>query len=120
MNFSSTTHPAAFSSVACNASVACDAHSNPHAAADAQRGEALLGVALLHLVQQRDQHAGAGSADRMADRDRATIDVDLGSIPAEVLVDRAGLRGESLVGLDQIEIADVPAGLLQRGARSRD
>ena len=32
-----------------------DAHGDAHAAADAQRGEALLGVAALHLVQQRDR-----------------------------------------------------------------
>src|SRR5436190_12378950 len=141
MNFSSTTHPRAFISrsyafslrepvptslenavVQSRAmpSVTCNAHSNTHAAADAQRGEALLGVALLHLVQQRHQYAGTGSSDGMADRDRAAIDVDLGGIPAEILVDRTGLRGEGLVGLDQIEIADVPAGLLQRGAGSRD
>src|ERR1700744_3796633 len=76
--------------IACNArSVPCNTHSNTHATADAQRGEALLGVALFHLVQQRHQHAGAGSADGMADRDRAAVDVDLGRIPAEVLVDRA-------------------------------
>src|SRR3954467_12447899 len=110
MKFSSTTHPRAFSSVY---SVACDAHGDSHAAADAQSGEALLGIALLHFVQQRDQHAGAGSADRVADRDRAAIDVDLGRIPAEVLVDRTSLGCERLVGLDQIEVADVPAGLLQ-------
>src|ERR1700692_1376470 len=97
--------------------VACNAHRNTHAATDAQGGEALLGIALLHLVEQRHQHAGAGGADGVADRDRATVDVDLGRIPAEVLVDRAGLRGEGLIGLDQIEVADVPAGLLQRGAR---
>jgi hypothetical protein len=39
----------------------------------------------------------------VTDRNRAAIDVDLGGIPAEVLVDRAGLRGEGLIGLDQIE-----------------
>src|SRR5262249_32170274 len=96
------------------------AHRDAHAAADAERREALLGVALLHFVEQRHQHPSAGSADRMADRDRAAVDVDLRGVPAEVLVDRAGLRGERLVGLDQIEIADVPAGLLERGARCRD
>ena len=48
------------------------------------------------------------------------LTLTLDGIPAEVLVDRAGLRREGLVGLDQIEIADVPAGLLQRGARGRD
>ena len=90
-------------------SVASDTHRNTHAAADAERGEALLGIALLHFVQQGHEHARAGSADRVADRDRAAVDVDLGRIPAQVLVDRAGLRRECLVGLDQIEIADAPA-----------
>src|SRR3954471_15040360 len=93
-------------------SIACEAHRDAHAAADAQRGEALLGIALLHLMQQRHQHARAGSADRVADRDSAAIDIDLSRVPTEVLVDRAGLRRERLVGLDQVEIADAPPGLL--------
>src|ERR1700761_1779687 len=109
--------PTAFAAVRL---VACNAHSDAHAAADAQRGEALLRIALLHFVQQRHQYARTGGADRMADRDRAAIDVDLGRIPAEVLVDRAGLRREGFVGLDQVEIADAPAGFFQRGARGRD
>src|SRR6476646_7254139 len=100
--------------------LAFDAHCNTHAAADAERGEALLGIALLHLVEQRHQHASAGGADRMTDRDRAAVDVDLRRIPAEVLVDGASLRCERLVRFDQIEIADVPARLLERCTRSRD
>src|SRR4051812_22033602 len=36
--------------------VACDAHGDAHAATDAQGGKALLGVALLHFMQQRHQH----------------------------------------------------------------
>src|SRR5580692_5767124 len=96
------------------------AHCDAHAAADAQRGEALLYIALLHLVQQRHQHAGARRADRMAERDRAAVDVDLRGIPAEVLVDRAGLRRKGFVCLDQVEVLDLPAGLLERGARGRD
>src|SRR5215831_16019496 len=56
----------------------------------------------------------------MAERDRPAVDVDLRCIPAEILVDGAGLRGERLVRFDQIEIADSPAGLLERGARRRD
>src|SRR5882762_3856405 len=91
---------------------ALHAHGDAHAAADAERGEALLGVTLLHLEEQRHQHAAARGADRMAERDRPAVDVDLRGVPAEVLVDRTGLRGERLVGLDQIEIADAPAGLL--------
>ena len=41
----------------------------------------------------------------MADGDGAAIDVDLAGVPAHVLVDGAGLRGEGLVGFDQIEVA---------------
>src|ERR1700726_1602938 len=89
------------SSVLCRLSF--QAHRDAHAAADAQRGEALLGVALLHLVKQRHQHAGARRADRMADGNGAAVDVDLAGVPAEVLVDGASLRGERLVGFDQIE-----------------
>src|SRR5580692_7177505 len=80
----------------CRALVARDAHRNSHAAADAQRRKALLRVTLLHFVEQRHQNARARRADRMAERDRATIDVDPGGIPAEIMVDRAGLRGERL------------------------
>ena len=54
----------------------------------------------------------------MAEGDRAAVDVDLVDIPAELLVDRAGLGGEGLVGFDQVEIVDRPAGLLQRLAGS--
>src|SRR5206468_12838380 len=73
---------------------ALDAERDAHAAADAERGQPLVQVALLHLVQQRDEHAGAGRPDRVADGDGAAIDVDLGGVPSEVLVDGAGLGGE--------------------------
>ena len=41
-------------------------------------------------------------------------------IEAELLVDRQRLRREGLVRLDEVEVADLPAGLLQRLARGRD
>jgi len=96
------------------------AHRHAHTAADAQRGEALLRAAALHLVDQRVEDAGARSTDRVANGDRPAVDVDDVGVPAHVLVDRAGLRREGLVGLDEIEVADRPAGLLQRPARGRD
>src|SRR5437879_5988301 len=99
---------------------ALDAHGDAHAAADAERGQALLRAALLHLVEQGHQHARTRRADRMAERDGAAIDVDLGRIPAEILVDRAGLRGEGLVRLDQVEVLDLPAGLGERCPAGRD
>src|SRR6516162_10879166 len=99
---------------------ALDAHGDAHAAADAQRGEAFLGVALLHFVEQRDQHARAGRSDRMANRDRTTVDIDLAGVPAKVLVDRAGLGGKRLVCFDEVEVADGPARLLEGGAGRRN
>src|SRR6267154_3623022 len=68
--------------------VALHAHGDAHAAADAERGQALLGVALLHLVEQRGEHARARGADRVTERDRAAIDVELGRVEAQFLADR--------------------------------
>src|SRR5262245_29458300 len=105
------------------ASIARYAHGHAHAAADAQGGKPLVGVAALHLKQQRVEHAPAGSTDRMPDGDGAAIDVDLVGVPAQTLVDGASLGRERLVGLDQVEVLDAPAGLLQGllggGDRSR-
>src|SRR4051812_16454317 len=56
---------------------AFDGEGNPHAAADAQRSDALLGLAALHLVQERDEDAAAGRTDGVPDRDRTAVDVDL-------------------------------------------
>src|SRR5262245_62012060 len=72
-----------------NGALALQTHGNAHAATNAERGETLLGVAPLHLEKQRHENARAGGADRVTDGDRATIDVDLGGVPAEVLVDGA-------------------------------
>src|SRR5690554_4393845 len=53
------------------------------AAAEAERGEAVLRVARVHGVDECDEHAGAGGADRVAERDRAAIHVDAVPVPAE-------------------------------------
>src|SRR3954452_15493428 len=87
---------------------ALHAHRDAHPATDTECGEALLGVALLHFEEQRCEHARAGRADRMADRDGAAVHVDLRSVPTEILVHGAGLRRKGLVRLDEIEIADIP------------
>src|SRR3546814_7501098 len=42
--------------------------------------------------------------------------VDLGGVPAHFLVHRQRLRGERLIGFDQIEIGDFPARLFERAA----
>ena len=60
-----------------------DAHGHAHAAADAERGEALLGAGTLHLVQQGGEDPRAGRADRVADGDGAAVDVDLGRVETQ-------------------------------------
>ena len=49
--------------------------SRAHPAADAHRDHAVAGLAPLHLVEQRRRQLGAGAAERMAERDRAAVDV---------------------------------------------
>src|ERR1044072_9426155 len=98
-------------------SIPLDAEGDAHAAADTQGGEALLGVALLHFVEKGGEDAGARGADRVADRDRAAVDVDLVGVPAELLADRERLGGERLIGFDEVEIGDRPAGFLERALR---
>ena len=89
-------------------------------AADAQGGEALLRVATDHLVQQGHQHPAAGRADRVAKGDGAAVDVDPGGIPAQFPTHRQGLRGEGLVGLDQVQLLQAPAGLVERATGGGD
>ena len=58
------------------------------------------------LERQRQQQARAGHAERMAERDRAAVDVDLVAIEAELLLDGEILRGERLVDLDEIDVVE--------------
>ena len=57
-------------------------------------------------VEHRVLQPGAGHAERVADRDRAAVDVEPVEVDAEVLVGRHHLRGERLVDLDQVDVAD--------------
>mmetsp|Transcript_78098 Transcript_78098/g.205028 ORF Transcript_78098/g.205028 Transcript_78098/m.205028 type:complete len:287 (-) Transcript_78098:240-1100(-) len=56
----------------------------------------------------------------MSDRDGATVHVDLRGVPAHLLVDGERLGGEGLVGLDDVEVLDLPACPLQAFPRGRD
>src|ERR1700730_4667382 len=96
---------------------AFDGERNAHPAADAQCRQATLCIALLHLVQQRYEDAGARSTDRMADGDGTAVDIHDAGVPSHVLVDRDRLRGERLVRLDEIKVGNFPAGLLERPPR---
>ena len=57
-----------------------------HAAADAESGDTALGLALQHFVQQRHGNATSCAADRMPQRNRAAIHVQLVVIEIQLAV----------------------------------
>src|SRR5689334_14178476 len=77
-----------------------------HAAADAQRGQAVTEVLALEFVHERAQDHAAGGAQRMAHGDRAAVDVDLVHVKAHVADEAQDDGGEGLVDLHQVEVID--------------
>src|SRR4051794_2771303 len=75
-----------------------------HAAADAERGEAVLAARAVQLVDERAEDHAAGSAQRMAHGDGAAVDVDLLEVQAHVADEPQHHRGERLVDLHQVEV----------------
>ena len=84
------------------------------AAADAHRDDAPLGLAAGAFLQQVAGAACAGHAERMADRDRAAVDVVLGRIDAELVARVEALAGEGLVQLPEVDVVDLEAVALQQ------
>ena len=70
--------------------------------------------------QQRRQQPGAGRAERMAERDRAAADVDPVQVAPVSRCQAARPTGERLVDLDQVDLAELEAGALQRVRGRRD
>src|SRR5579872_1271546 len=79
----------------------CDALPDP----DAHRREAVPAAAAPQFVQQRGCDPRAACAKRMAERNRAAVDVRLRERKFQVAQTCDRLRGEGLVDLDEIEIA---------------
>ena len=85
------------------------------AAALAHRLQAVAAAGALELVQQRGHQPGAGRAERVAERDRAAVDVDLGEVGAGLLLPREHDRRERLVDLDEVDVVERHA----RSSRAR-
>src|SRR5215510_482091 len=68
-----------------------------HSAADAHCDHSVASLAALHLVKQRGRQFRARAAERVAERDRAAVDVQPFEIEVQFLNDRQSLRGEGLV-----------------------
>src|SRR5580700_7696947 len=83
------------------------------AAAAAQPGGAEPSAAPAELVAQVHREPGAGGADRVADGDRAAVDVHDVGADAQVAHGLDGHHRERLVDLDQIQVGYGPPGLGQ-------
>src|SRR5690349_22908419 len=75
-----------------------------HAPADAESRESQLRLSLLHFVNERGGDANPGTADRMAQRDRAAVDVQTIGGKLQLAIAGDHLRGECFVQLDQIDL----------------
>src|SRR6185295_1849343 len=75
-----------------------------HAAADAHRDDDLLGAAALAFDQRVTGEALAADAVRMADRDRAAIDVEPVHRDAELVGAIEHLHRERLVEFPEIDV----------------
>src|SRR5215211_4942160 len=85
-----------------------------HAAADAQRHQRRRFVGALELVEHGAQNHRAGGAERMAERDRTAIDVDLGVVDVKSLDVAQHHRGKGLVELEQVDVRLFHAGTLEQ------
>src|SRR3954467_8649257 len=85
------------------------------AAAGADRGDAEPAAAAAQLVDQRAEDAGARGPDRVAERDRPAVHVDLRLVDADHAHRVECHRGERLVDLEQVDVVDRQAGLVERG-----
>src|SRR5919112_1783570 len=91
-----------------------------HAAADAECGESESGLSLLHFVKQRRCDANTSAADRMAQRDRATVDVQPIGGETEVTIASDNLRRKRFVQLDQIDVGKRELLSFEEGAHGRN
>ena len=71
------------------------------------------------LVEQRGEQAGAGGAERVAERDRAAADVHPVQVGAGLRCQASDHRGERLVDLDQVDVVQGEPGALAGRGRSR-
>src|SRR5258708_22459834 len=84
------------------------------AAADAHGHDGPLGLAPTALLQNVARQPRAGHPERVADGDRAAVDVVLVGIDAKLVTGIEALAGKRLVELPKIDIVDFQAMALQQ------
>src|SRR2546428_718926 len=80
----------------------------------AYRLEAEAATGALQLAQERAHELGAGTPERVAQRDGAAVDVHLAHVGVVLLLPREHDRRERLVDLDQVDLIDGHLRPLQR------
>src|SRR4051812_3718225 len=85
--------------------------------ADAERGDAVPGAAAPELPGERGDETSSRATQRVAEGDRAAVDVEALFVDPELAHAGDHLRGEGLVDLDQVDVAQLQ---LRRGQRARD
>src|SRR2546430_3257057 len=97
-------------------------HRRPLAASDAGGTQAETLPPAPQGVKQVDRDARAGRSERVANRDGTAVHVGLGAVEPQLLLDGEVLRRKRLVHLDEIELLELHAGLLEclagRGRRA--
>src|SRR5215207_9487129 len=84
------------------------------AAAYARGGETVATAATLQFVERGQNQARARSAERVAERDCAAVDVRLRAVEPEFLLDREVLARERLVDFDEVYVFELQVRLLKR------
>src|SRR5882672_9189956 len=97
-----------------------DGKCHAHATAYAKGRESAPRIALQHFVEQRDSDARAGAADGMAERERASVDIEFRAIEMQFAVAGQHLRGKSFVEFDEIEVGEFQAVLRFHLSDGRD
>src|SRR5690348_13539783 len=94
-------------------------HRDALSAADASGRKAVTGIAAPQFEKQRQNQPRSRRAKRMAEGNRAAIDVDLVAIEAQRLLDGEILRRKRFIHFDQIELLKFQASKLKRFASRR-
>src|SRR5579859_6378363 len=88
-------------------------------AADAHSYQRIASANPLQLVQRLHRKDATRGTDRMAKRNAGSIRIGLRRIETEVLRHGTSLRGERLIALDHVDLAQRQTGPLQREPRCR-
>src|SRR3954468_12293159 len=88
-------------------------------AADARGGNTVAQAGAAQFTREGDREADAGRTQRMTDRDRAAVDVELVLVEVERTRTSHDLRAECFVDLEAVDLGQFQARALQHGMNRR-